>query len=169
MLILASSSSLKKGVTKLSKIVVVYDSKFGNTRQVAEEITASINESTAVDVILNGVKEINFDNVITADAILIGSPNHLGRATKSIRNFIDELGKINLNRIPLAVFDTCFSRECHKVTKKMEKQITKKVPSLKLITPGLSIKVKGAKGPILVDELPKCREFGVRFGKKVEG
>jgi hypothetical protein len=51
----------------------------------------------------------------------------------------------------------------------MEKQLTERVLSLKLITPGLSIKIKGAKGPIPEEELPGCREFGVKFGEVVEG
>ena len=41
-------------------------------------------------------------------------------------------------------------------------------PALKLVTPGLSIKVKGVKGPILEEELPRCREFEVRFGGLVK-
>jgi hypothetical protein len=46
---------------------------------------------------------------------------------------------------------------------KMEERIGEKLPCLKLITPGLSIKVKtglSMKGPILEGELPKCLEFG---------
>jgi flavorubredoxin len=156
-------------VSKLSKVIIIYESKYGNTRQVAEEIIAGIKETTAIEVILSEVRQVNFDDIIAADAILIGSPNHFGKATKIIRIFIDELGKINLNRVPVAVFDTCFSRECGKAVKNMEKQITEVVLSLKLITPGLSVKVKGAKGPIPEEELPKCREFGVKFGGLVKG
>ncbi|MCJ7769825.1 MAG: flavodoxin domain-containing protein [Dehalococcoidales bacterium] len=152
----------------MSKVIVIYESKYGNTKQAAEEIIAGIKETAAIEAILSEVKQVNFDDVIAADAILIGSPNHMGRATKSIRSFIDELGKINLNYVPVAVFDTCFSRECEKAVKKMEKQITEGVLSLKLITPGLSVKVKGTKGPILEEELPRCREFGVKFGEVVE-
>jgi menaquinone-dependent protoporphyrinogen IX oxidase len=150
------------------KIIVIYESKYGNTRQVAEEIIAGINKNGAINIILSDVKQVHFDDVITSDAILIGSPNHMGRATKSIRSFIDELSKINLKRLPIAVFDTCFSQECEKTRKKMEKQIRENVLSLKLITPGLSIKVKGIKGPIVEEELLKCHEFGIRFRKMIE-
>lgn len=153
----------------MSKIIVIYESKYGNTKQVAVEIVSGLNEIVDMEVILCDVNQINFDDVITADAILIGSPNHMGRATRSIRRFIDELSKINLSRVPVTVFDTCFSRECDKATKKMEKQIKENVLSVTLVTPSLSIKVKGIKGPILEEELPKCREFGVRFGKMSKG
>ncbi len=153
----------------MSKVIVIYESKYGNTRQVAKEIIAGIKETAAIEVILSEVRQVNFDDIIAADAILIGSPNHFGKATKIIRIFIDELGKINLNRVPVTVFDTCFSRECGKAVKNMEKQITEKVPSLKLVTPGLSIKVKGIKGPVLEEELPRCKEFGAKIGAMVKG
>ena len=153
----------------MAKVTVVYESKYGNTKRVAEEIIAGIKESKGIEIVLHEVNSVNMDNVIDSDAILIGSPNHWGRATGSIRKFIDGLGEINLNRVPVAVFDTCYSREYEKAVKKMEKQITEKVPSLNLTTPGLSIKVKGAKGPILEEELPKCREFGAKIGSLVKG
>ena len=153
----------------MSNIIVVYESKYGNTRLVAENIIAGIKEVSKTEVILSEVKQVNFDDIISSDAILIGSPNNWGRATGNIRKFIDNLGEINLNGKPAAVFDTYISRDFEKAVKKMEKQITEKVPSLKLVTPGLSIKVKSSKGPILEEELPKCREFGIKFGNIIKG
>ncbi|MCK4418967.1 hypothetical protein KAV79_04100, partial [Candidatus Aerophobetes bacterium] len=47
-----------------------------------------------------------------------------------------------------------------KAVKKMEKRISEKVPGLKPMVPGLSIKVQGIKGPILNEELPRCKDFG---------
>jgi len=62
-----------------------------------------------------------------------------------------------------AVFDTYGGRDFEKAMKKMERQIEEKVPGLELVTPGLSIKVKGIRGPIVEEELPKCREFGIKI------
>ena len=153
----------------MAKVIVVYESKYGNTNRVAEEIITGIKESKGIEIVLHEVKNVNMDNVIDSDAILIGSPNQWGRATGSIRKFIDGLGEINLNRVPVAVFDTYIGGDFGKAVRKMEKQITEKVPSLNLVTPGLSIKAKGAKGPILEEELPRCREFGIKIGGLVKG
>ena len=49
--------------------------------------------------------------------------------------------------------------------KKMEKQIGESMPDLNKASPGLSIKVSGMKGPILEEDLPKCREFGIKLVK----
>ena len=95
--------------------------------------------------------------------ILLGSPNHMGRATKSIRKFIDNLGTLNLEGKRGAVFDTYMGGDYEKATKKMEKQIGKKVPGLTIVTPGLSIRVDKMKGPITDAEIPKCKEFGVQL------
>jgi len=151
------------------KVVVIYDSKYGNTKQVGEEIIAGLKDIMDTQANMSEVDQINFDDVIAADAFFIGSPNHFGKATRSIRKFIDELGKINLNRIPVAVFDTYIGGDFEKTVKKMEKQLIEKVPALKVITPGLSIRVKGARGPVPEEELTKSRQFGVKFGEALKG
>jgi hypothetical protein len=38
-----------------------------------------------------------------------------------------------------------------------------KLPKLKLLSPGLSVHVKGVSGPVVDGELPKCIEFGKRL------
>ena len=151
------------------KFIIVYESKYGNTKLVAENIMEGIKEANDIDTSLYDVSNIGMDAVINSDAILIGSPNNWGRATGNIRKFIDKLGEINLNSKPATVFDTYISRDFEKAVRQMEKQITQKVPSLKLVTPGLSIKVKGSKGPIIDEELPKCRDFGIKFGELTKG
>ena len=97
----------------------------------------------------------------------MGSPNHIGGATRGIRKFIDKLGKINLEGKLAAVFDTYVGKDFEKAVKKMEKQIGGKVPGLKLAAPGLSIRVEGPRGPIAEGELPKCREFGVKIATQL--
>ena len=153
----------------MAKVLVVYESKFGNTKLAAEEISTGIKEaSVKAKVILSEVKQVDFGDVISADGILIGSPNHFGGATGKIRKFIGKIGEINLNRIPVAVFDTYISKDFEKATRKMENQLTEKVPSLDIVIPGLSLKAKGTKGPIEESELEKCRQFGIKFGELVE-
>ena len=52
--------------------------------------------------------------------------------------------------------------------KKNEKRIGRKVPGSKLVTPGLSIRVKGMRGPISEGELPKCKEFGKKIATQIK-
>ncbi len=50
----------------------------------------------------------------------------------------------------------------------MEKRINEKVPGLRLITSGLSIRVGGMKGPIVEGELPKCKDFGKKIANQLK-
>ena len=144
----------------MTKVIVVYESKYGNTKHVAETIIQGIKEAQEVETILSEVKNLDFDSILDCEVILIGSPNHVGGPTKSIKRFIDKLGKLKLKEKQIAVFDTYLGKDFEKAVKKMEKRINKKIPQSKLILSGLSIKVQGMKGPISEEELPRCKDFG---------
>ena len=152
----------------MAKIIVVYESKYGNTRLVAETIVEGMREVSGIETVLNELKEVDKNRLAEFDAILVGSPNHIGSATGSIKKFLKELGKLNLTGKQVAVFDTYLSKDFEKAVKKMEKLISEKAPGLKLAAPGLSIRVEGMKGPITEGELLKCREFGVKIATQVK-
>lgn len=150
------------------KVIVTYESKYGNTKLVAEAIAEGMREVSGVETVLSELSEVDLDKLIDYDAILIGSPNHMGSATRGIRKFIDKIGKLNLEGKLTAVFDTCIARDFEKAVKKMEKQIGEKVHGLKLVVSGLSIKVEGMKGPIVEGELPRCKDFGVKIATRLK-
>jgi len=152
----------------LAKVIVVYESKYGNTKLVAETIIEGMSEVEGTETALRELKEVNLDNIIEYDAILVGSPNHFGGPTRSIKKFIDKLGKLPLKGKKFAVFDTYIKGDFEKAVKKMEKRINEKAPELKQIAPGLSIKVQEMKGPILEGEFPKCREFGNKIATNLK-
>jgi len=152
----------------LAKVIVVYESKYGNTKLVAESIIDGMREVEGIEAVLSELKEADLNKVPDYDAILIGSPNHFGGPTRGVRKFIDKLGKLNLKRKLFAVFDTYLGRDFEKAVKKMEKRINEKVLGLKQIAPGLSIKVGGIKGPILEGDLPKCKEFGNKIATQIK-
>ena len=151
----------------MAKAIIIYDSKYGNTRLVAETIAEAMEEVTEVEATVRDVRTVDLTQVTDSDAILIGSPNHIGKATRRIRKFIDGLGEADLKSKLAAVFDTYVGGDFEKAMKKMEKQIAENAPDLKLVTPGLSVRVTGMKGPVAEEELPKCREFGSRIANEI--
>lgn len=148
------------------KIIVIYESKYGNTEIVAENIVEGIRQK-GVEIVLKELQEVDLNNVLEYDAVLIGTPNHFGRPTRNINQFIDNLGKVDLKGNQIAVFDTYMGKDYGKAVKKMEKRISEKAPDLKLVSSGLSIRVQGMKGPILEEEIPKCTEFGNRIASQL--
>jgi len=155
-------------VDLLAKVIVVYESKYGNTKLVAEKIIEGMRQVKGVEAVLSEVKEVDLSQIPSYDAILIGSPNHIGGPTRGVKKFIDKLGKLNLSGKLFAVFDTYLGKDFEKAVKKMEKRINEKIPELKLIVPGLSIKVGDMKGPIVDEELPKCKEFGKKIADQLK-
>jgi len=149
------------------KVFVVYDTKWGNTKLVAETIVERMKEVKGIEAAISDVKGVNLEKVAEADAILIGSPNHWGGPVRGVKKLIDKLGKLDLKAKWAAVFDTYLEGDFEKAVKKMEKRIGEKVLGLKLIVPGLSIRVGGMKGPIVDGELPKCKEFGKKIANQL--
>jgi flavorubredoxin len=151
------------------KVFVVYDTKYGNTKLVAEKILEGMREVTGIETSISDVSKVDFEKVASSDAVLIGSPNHAGRPARGIGGFIDKLGKLDLKTKWVAVFDTqSGGKGFEQVVKRMEKSLSEKVPKLKLITPGLSIKVTGMKGPVAEAELPKCVDFGKKIAAQLK-
>ena len=147
---------------------MAYESKYGNTELVAEKIVEGMRKVKGIEIALSKLKKIDLNKIQDYDAILVGSPNHFGGPTRGVKKFINKLGKLGLKGKKVAVFDTYVRGDFEKAVKKMEKQIDEKAPGLKLVAPGLSIKVQGMKGPIIEGELPKCEKFGNKIATQMK-
>jgi len=147
------------------KVLIVYDTKHGNTKKVAELIGEGLKIDEGNTVSVENVNEIDVDKEETFDLIIIGSPNHMGGHIKTIKKFINSLPSASLKGNSFAVFDTYMKKDFEKATGKMEKQITNILPNMKKVSSGLSIKVGGMKGPIVDEDLPKCKDFGIKLAK----
>jgi len=148
------------------KALIVYDTKYGNTEKVAKLIAEGITSIEGNEVIVSNVKNVILKKAASYDLLLIGSPNHFGRHTGTIKKFIKKLPNSQLKVNSFTVFDTYITADFEKAVKKMEEQITELMPDLTKASSGLSIKVEGtgpSKGPILNEELPKCKEFGIKL------
>jgi len=152
----------------MKRVIVAYESKYGNTKVAAETIVEGMGEVGGIETIIRRAKEVDFDEVSKCDVILIGSPNHIGGPTRSVRKLIDKIGKLDLEEKQVAVFDTYLGKDFEKAVKKMERRINEKAPVLKLIVPGLSIKVQGMRGPVLDEELPRCKDFGRKIASQID-
>ena len=153
----------------MAKVIVVYESKYGNTKRAAETIIEGMKEISGIEAVLSEPKAVDLSKLADFDAIVIGSPIHAGSATRGIRKFVGNLGKFKLDGKLVAIFDLHMSPESGRVVGKLEKQIGEKAPGLKIAVPGLSIRVKGLKGPISEGELPRCKEFGSKIASQLKG
>ncbi len=152
----------------MGKAIIIYESKYGNTRRVAEAIAKGMGAISGTEAVLCELKETDRKGLKDFDVIVVGSPNHIGTATRSIRKFIGEMGKLGLAEKVVAVFDTYMGGDFEKAVKKMEKSIKEKVAGVKLPMPGLSIRVDKMKGPVTEGEMPGAREFGEKVAGEIK-
>ena len=152
----------------LKKVFVIYDTKHGNTKLAAEKILEGINQVGGIETSIGYVKEIEAAKVADYEALVLGAPNHMGRPSRTMRSFVDKLAQLNLKAKQAAVFGTYAGKErtVDRAVKKLEQIVKDKLPSLKLISPGLSIRVMGIPGPVAEGELPKCVDFGKKIANQ---
>ena len=152
------------------KVIIVYKTKFGNTKKAAEAIGEGLAEG-GHDIVLKNVDEINVDEIKDVDMLVIGSPTYAGSHARSIKKFINKLSEINLEGKSIAAFDTHSSggdgKFLRKAVFKMEKQILKKIPGIKKVMDGLQVGVHGIEGPLIDGELEKCKEYGKNLASQL--
>ena len=64
------------------KVLVAYDTKYGNTKKVAELIAEGIKTVEENEVEINHVNDVDLSKDEIYDMLVIGSPNHMGSHTK---------------------------------------------------------------------------------------
>ena len=150
------------------KVFVAYDSKYGNTKLAAESILKGIKDVEGFEATIGYVKEVDAEEVADYDVLVLGGPNHMGRPSRTIKNFVDKLTELDLKAEYVAVFGTYAGRirTLDRAVKKMEKIVEKKLPNVKLILPSLSVRVNGVTGPVVDGELPKCVDFGQKIASQ---
>lgn len=141
------------------RALVVYDSKFGNTKSVAKEIRDGL-EYKGVEAFMSHIKGLNVNSVPMYDLIVIGSPTHFGGPAVSIKKLMKNLGKMGLKGKKVAVFDTCIEKDMEKVMEKLEASVEKLLPECQLIKPGLSVVLEEDQGPISDGYLERSKTFG---------
>ncbi len=76
-----------------NSIIVLYYSKTGNTKAIAEQIMKSFSklESKGVDMSLMDAKELDLAALKSADGYVIGTPNYFSAPSGYVKIFFDEL------------------------------------------------------------------------------
>ena len=153
----------------MKKAIVVYESKYGNTKRVAEAIIEGMKQAGEIDCKLVATGEIHTDELAKYDAALFGCPNHGQIPSRGMTTFIDRASTVDLSDKVGAAFDTYMGGNKGVAVKKLERKIREKLPGLSLIVEGHSAEVAGRQGPLLEGEIPKAIEFGKAVGQKIIG
>ena len=136
------------------KALIVYDSKYGNTEQIAGAIGGSIGSEAKV----LWAGEVNPAELKTIEFLIIGSPTQGGRPTPAMREFLNKIPDSSLNGIKVAAFDTRISRKFVGVFGYAAGRIATdlKAKGGNLIVPPEGFFVQGIKGPVSEGEVERA-------------
>lgn len=143
--------------------MVIYDSQFGNTKQIADAIAQGMQTKALL------VRDATISDVQALDLLVIGSPTQGGRPTKSIQDFINKLPEHALTNARVAGFDTRFDSANHnfglrllmKTIKYAAEKIAKSLAQKGGIHPvAQGFFVMDKEGPLKEGELERARVWG---------
>jgi len=144
------------------KGIVVYYSRWGNLRTIAENVSRGIEE-TGHTLTLMDVREIDFlDRDL--DFVVVGSPTRFGRMSRPIRRFIKRNITDAWDGKPFAAFGTCLESESGgNASRDIWKKLLAK--GLEPLNSPFCARVSHVKGPLLDGEAERAHEFGKVVGE----
>ena len=91
------------------KALVVYDSVFGNTEQIAQAMGNALAAQEDVETLQ--VSNVKPEQLTGLKALIVGSPTRGFRPTPAINNLLKSIPKNGLKGVKVAAFDTRFTEE----------------------------------------------------------
>ncbi len=136
------------------KVLIVYDSMYGNTGKIARAIGGAFTG----DVKVLRVSEVNPSELKSIDFLIVGSPTQGGRPTPAIQDFLNKIPGPSLKGINVAAFDTRMSTRWVRIFGYAAVRIA---DSLKrkggtLIGSPEGFFIEGTKGPLREEELERA-------------
>jgi flavodoxin len=154
------------------KSLVIYDSVFGNTEQIALSIGNYLGSKENVAILQ--VSAIKPEQLVGLDLLIVGSPTRAFRPTKAISSFLNKIPSNSLKGIKVAAFDTRMSADDVKphivnlfmklfgyAAKPIADKLKKKGGDL--LVPPEGFFVKDSEGPLKDNELERAANWAKLF------
>ena len=77
------------------QILIIYDSQTGNTEKMASFIAEGVKECSGIDAVVKKVDATTNDDLLQADALIVGSPTYYGLMSGRIKAMFDDSVKIH--------------------------------------------------------------------------
>ncbi len=78
----------------MAKVMVIYYSRSGNTKKMAESIAGAI-EKEGLEVTVRDVRQVKPEELLKCDGLVIGSPTYYGSMAGEIKKLLDETVKFH--------------------------------------------------------------------------
>jgi flavodoxin len=156
------------------KTLVIYDSFFGNTEQIAQAIGRAVAAPENVEVLRVG--KVARERLQGVELLIVGSPTRGFRPTEATVKFLDSLPAAALQGVKVAAFDTRVSvKDVNNVlltamervfgyaAEPIGKKLTQKGGTLAAAPEGFV--VKGSEGPLKTGELERATAWAAAIAK----
>jgi flavodoxin short chain len=143
----------------MSKAVIIYDSRGGNTGMMAKAIEEGMKKA-GVEVSLERTINATAGTIMNADAVVLGSPTYHKDMISLMKTFLFEMEKVDLTGKVGAAFGSYgWSGE----SIQMMTDTMKHIFGMKVIEPGLRMLRRPNE-----DGLKQCQEFGGKIGETIK-
>lgn len=139
--------------------LVIYYSKFGNTKQLAETIAETLRYFASVRVM--SFDEMKIQDFKGVDLVIAGSPTHVSNVPRDLRPILEALPKRTLKGARIAAFDTSYKMNRFICLFTASKQLKSKLRKAggKPIVPAKTFFVVDKDGPLYDGELENARSW----------
>jgi flavodoxin len=154
----------------MKQAIVIYHSLYGNTKTVAETLCRGMEE-VGINVVCINILDVDIEEIPKFDLIAIGSPTHMIRPSKEMKEFLKRLRTIELKGKCGFSFDT---RNESKMNKRsllfLENSAARSIEGamkklkLRIIRPRASAIVSGREGPLEEGVRETFFQIGIEIG-----
>lgn len=147
--------------------LVIYDSKFGNTEQIARVISNMFSEfGQARAIRVDPTQPVDFQGV---DLLVLGCPTQGWRPTPAMQTFLVNVSPKSLKGLAVACFDTRFNKP-RWMTGSAARVMDKKLRGMGVLPtlPPESFFVAETEGPVASGELERAAKWARVLREKIE-
>jgi flavodoxin len=139
--------------------LIVFFSKFGNTKMVAEAIAVSLEARGSVRMI--SADELTASDMRSADIVVMGTPTHRMNLPEAVRPVLDALPSGVLRDTPVAAYDTSYKMSWllarFTAARKLDRKL-RKLGGRRVVSPE-SFFVEEREGPLYEGETERARAW----------
>jgi len=146
--------------------LILYDSQYGNTEQIAQAVAARLGSLGSVQT--ERVDKAGRLDLRELDLLVLGCPTQKWQPTPAMQSFLANLSPAALDGLAFACFDTRFHKPrwlTGSAARSMTKQLSKM--GLRLLGPAESFFVKEQAGPLEAGELERAGIWALSLRDKI--
>jgi flavodoxin len=148
-------------------VLVIYDSTYGNTEEIAQAIADALADAGSVRLLrANKVQPSDLQDV---DLLVVGCPTHKRRPTPAIEAFLHCIATTSLSEVSAAAFDTRY-RKPRLLTGSAAGRLAKSLrqAGTDIVAPAESFFVVSREGPLQEGESERAADWARQLLDKLE-